>query len=151
MFKKKAPLKFVLADRELKGEKRVYTQSTDYVLISVWRIGKANIRFSRLADVFVPFPPVTTDQRFYCSHSADAIYWLTMQDGKQSIVTLNLGDFKWSVFDFSGEDIPALINLNDSSLICDNQGLIIKNKEGYTQKKPNQLSGDFGFYDLWQK
>jgi hypothetical protein len=29
--------------------------------------------------VIIPYPPVATDERFYVSHTADAVYYLTMK------------------------------------------------------------------------
>lgn len=71
------------------------------MIISTWRIGGKEIHYSRLADVLIPYPPVDTDERFYVSHTADAIYYLTKKEGKQAIIVVNLADFKWCVFDMS--------------------------------------------------
>ena len=46
-----------LADRKMRGELRTKTETLDHVLISVWRIGGRELHFSRLADVFIPYPP----------------------------------------------------------------------------------------------
>jgi len=85
-----------LIPRTVEGEKRVKTETIDRVLISVWRIGGTSIHYSRLADVMIPYPPVVTDARFYCSHTSDAIYYLSKnKEGKQVIIVVNLGDFRW--------------------------------------------------------
>lgn len=52
---KKQPL--TLQERKMRGELRTKTETLDHVLISVWRIGGRELHFSRLADVFIPYPP----------------------------------------------------------------------------------------------
>jgi hypothetical protein len=146
--KKKLPIKYILTDRTLNGQKNEKTQSTDYVLISTWRIGMGQIRFSRIADVAIPYFPIETDKRFYCSHSGDALYFLTMKDGKQCIVTVYLADFSWRISDFSSEEIPEMKDLKDSAMICKNHVLVINVPEGLTPRKSGMLSGDFVAFNL---
>jgi hypothetical protein len=57
--------------------------------------------------VAIEFPPIETDLRFYCSHSGDALYYLTLREGKQCIVTVYLADFSWRISEFNGGDIPS--------------------------------------------
>jgi len=61
MFKNK-PLKYALSDRTVHGEYNKETDSTEFSLISVWKIGGEHLRFSRIADVIVPFPPVSSNE-----------------------------------------------------------------------------------------
>ena len=89
MFKKE-PIKYALAERVVQGETRQKTDSVDYSMIAIWRIGGVHIHYSRIADVVIPYPPVETNERFYCSHSSDAIYYLSKKDGKQCIVVVYL-------------------------------------------------------------
>ena len=82
MFKKeKNKINLVIEDRFVMGEENAKTKSIDCVLISTWRIGKGQIRFSRIADVAIGHPPIETDLKFYCSHSGDALYYLTQVEG----------------------------------------------------------------------
>lgn len=48
--------------------------------------------------------------RFYCSHSGDAIYFMTKNkaENEQKIVTVYLADLKYRVFDLSRRDIPRI-------------------------------------------
>ena len=123
--RKTKPIKYSLNERIVKGELREKTDTIDYVVISTWRIGGKEIHYSRLADVTIPYPPVATDERFYVSHTADALYYLTMKGGKQAIIVVNLGDFKWRVFDMSGEGVPKVQSLDNSSLIYNNHVLVL--------------------------
>ena len=82
MYKKeKNKINLVIEDRLVMGEENAKTKSIDCVLISIWRIGKGQIRFSRIADVAIGHPPIETDLKFYCSHSGDALYYLTQVEG----------------------------------------------------------------------
>lgn len=134
MFKNE-PIKYALLDRHIGGEYREKTDSIDYTMISIWRIGGEKLHYSRLSDVIIPFPPADSDQKFYASHSGDAIYYLSKNNGKQCIVTVQLGDFCWRVHDFESKDIPKLPDLKLSSMICDNRVLVINLQEGLTKKK----------------
>jgi hypothetical protein len=80
--KKAKTIKYALNDRIVRGEFREETDTVDHVAISIWRIGGKDIHYSRLADVIIPYPPVVSDRRFYCSHTADAVYYLTKKDDK---------------------------------------------------------------------
>ena len=151
MFKNK-PLNYALSDRTIRGEFNKKTESTEFSLISVWKIGGEHLRFSRIADVIVPFPPVSSNEskgRFYISHSGDALYYLALKSGKECIVVVYLADFRWRVFDFHGKDIPELADLDDSALICNNHVLVINVPEGIKKKQFGQLSGDYVAYDLF--
>ena len=119
------------------GEENAKTKSIDCVLISTWRIGKGQIRFSRIADVAIGHPPIETDLKFYCSHSGDALYYLTQVEGQLCIVTVYLADFRWRISPFSGEDIPVVKDLKDSAMISQNKVLVINVPEGLTPKKPH--------------
>ena len=144
--KKAKMIKYALNDRILKGELREKTDTVDYVVISTWRIGGKDIHYSRLADVIIPYPPVVTDERFYCSHTADALYYLTKKDGKQAIIVVNLGDFRWRLFDLSREGIPKLENLENSALIYNNHVIVLNDE---SKKSKQALSGDFIAFDLF--
>ena len=150
MYKKeKSKINLVIEDRNVIGLANAKTKSTDCVLISTWRIGKGQIRFSRIADVCVGYPPIETDLKFYCSHSGDAIYYLSkMEEGELGIVTVSLADFTFRFAPFTGGDIPVIKDLEDSSMICLNKVLVINVPEGLTPKKPGQVSGDFVAFDL---
>ena len=140
---KKVPL--ALADRKMLGELRAKTETLDHVLISVWRIGGRELRFSRLADVFIPYPPVATDERFYTSHTGDAIYYLSKHDGHNCIIVVNLSDFAWEMFDLSKPEIPKFETLDNSILIFNNHVIVFQDM---SSKKDNHLSGDFWGFDL---
>lgn len=144
--RKSKPIKYALNHRVVNGEHREKTDTVDYVLISIWKIGGKDIHYSRLADVVIPYPPATTDERFYCSHTSDALYYLTKKDGKQSIIVLNLGDFRWRIFDLSRQGIPKLESLDNSALIYDNHVLVLNDE---SKKTKLALSGDFVAYDLF--
>lgn len=140
---KKVPL--ALADRQMRGELRAKTETLDHVLISVWRIGGRELQFSRLADVFIPYPPVTTDERFYTSHTGDAIYYLSKNNGNNCIIVVNLYDFTWQMFDLSKPEIPKFETLDNSLLIFNNHVIVFQDTSA---KKDNHLSGDFWGFDL---
>lgn len=144
--RKSKPIKYALNHRVVNGEYREKTDTVDYVLISIWRIGGKDIHYSRIADVVIPYPPATTDERFYCSHTSDALYYLTKKDGKQSIIVVNLGDFRWRIFDLSRHGIPKLESLDNSALIYDNHVLVLNDE---SKKNKQALSGDFVAYDLF--
>lgn len=83
----------------------------------------------------IPFPPASTNKRFYISHSGDALYYLTLKGGKECIVVVYLADFRWRIFDFSGKDIPKIADLENSSLICNNRILVVKVPEDINKKQ----------------
>jgi hypothetical protein len=140
---------YALIDRVLDGEKRVKTETTDRVVISIWRIGGTSIHYSRLADVMIPYPPIVSDARFYCSHSSDALYYLALnKEGKQCVVVVHLGDFRWQIFNLNKSDIPILENLENSALIYSNHVLVFQD---LSKKRKNALSGDYWAYDLFNQ
>lgn len=138
---------YALVDRVVDGEKRTKTETMDRVIISTWRIGGTSIHYSRLADVIIPYPPVVTDARFYCSHSADALYYLSRnKEDKQCIVVVHLADFRWQIFNLHKGEIPQLETLENSALIYSNHVLVFQD---LSKKKKSALSGDYWAYDLF--
>jgi hypothetical protein len=114
-------------------------------MISIWRIGGAKLHYSRIADVLIPYAPVETDDNFYCSHTCDALYYLSKKDEKQCIVVVYLADLRWKVIEFEGKNIPKLENLFNSALIAANHVLCINIPKAAGDKN---LSGDFVAFDL---
>jgi hypothetical protein len=88
---------------------------------------------------------VTTDERFYTSHTGDAIYYLSKHDGHNCIIVVNLSDFAWQMFDLAKPGVPKFESLDNSCLIFNNHVLIFQD---FTHKKDNHLSGDYWGYDL---
>lgn len=78
--KKRRPINYSVKNRECIGEKRPRSDTIDHVVISNWNIGGMHLHFSRFSNVTIPYPPIETNDRFYFSHTCDAIYWLTKLD-----------------------------------------------------------------------
>jgi len=62
------------------GWKNLDTQTYDSTLISIWRTGGSKLRMTRLKDTIIDTPPLESDQRFYMSHSGNAIFFLCEKD-----------------------------------------------------------------------
>jgi hypothetical protein len=128
MFKEK-PIRYGLTDMKVEGTKVEGTDTIDYVAISVWRIGGSLLRYSRLSDVVIPYAPLKSDEKFYCSHSSDAVYYLSQKaDGKQVLILVYLQNLQYRVIDLDFEGRTPLTDLKNSSIIAENTLICLSEK-----------------------
>jgi len=67
---------------------------------------------------------MTSNEKFYISHSGNAAYYLTNDNGKKSIVVVNIQSMHWEIYDISMVS-NSFKNLDDSSLISENSILSV--------------------------
>ena len=104
MFPGVKPVKYAPGRFELQGEHNPTLNTNDYVCISLWEIQPKTMRFSRVRDVIIQVPPITTDQRFYMSHSCKSIYWLGYKNKVKHLVEVHLKNLDHTFHELKGAE-----------------------------------------------
>ena len=79
MFTKRHPIRFTSEEEQPTGSANTSLNVHEYVCFSLWRNGGNDVRYCRLKDAIIPIPPVSTDHRFYSSHSCMSVYYLGLE------------------------------------------------------------------------
>ena len=126
MFIKRHPIRFTSEEEQPTGCSNTSLNVHEYVCFSLWRNGGNDVRYCRLKDTIIPIPPVSTDQRFYSSHSCMSVYYLgqeTLDSSKKPVlVVISLRDFSYKTYDLSGANYDFK-HLRNSSLIMNDKAL----------------------------
>ena len=115
MFPGVKPVKYAPGRFELQGEHNPTLNTNDYVCISLWEIQPKTMRFSRVRDVIIQVPPITTDQRFYMSHSCKSIYWLGYKNKVKHLVEVHLKNLDHTFHELKGAE--HVQSCKDTSLV----------------------------------
>jgi hypothetical protein len=143
MFKDVEPVHFASSEKKAIGVLNEDLNVKEYICLSIWRNGGANLRYSRLKNSIIPIPPVKTDRRFHTSHSASSIYYLgreivvTGEAGKLKVkpllVVVSLKDLKFKQYELEKcrqiWEAERLYNLTNSSLVCGDSKLCFTNEK----------------------